>query len=340
MTGLQYFSDNSTCYYYDDLSYAVGFKTINNQTYYFNDNGFMQTGWQEINGQKYYFDEKGIMTSGFTSIEGKRYYFSTNGVMKTGFITLNGNNYYFDENGIMQTDFTEINGSTYYFSDNGIMQKGFTEINGGTYYFNDDGIMQKGLQIIDGKYYNFDDNGKHTPIKVFVGVGHGGYDPGAIGYIVEKEYTLKTAKVVEQHLKDAGIEYMLSRDDDIDTTMESKLKLCNDYDPDLIIDIHFNAVGGNGFEVYHAYSGGMSKTLAENINAEVEKIMYSTGCKIFLRDGADRFTIIRETHAPAVLLEGGYVDYYNDAMFIKDNFHKLAKAYAEGVLKTIRMMFG
>ena len=30
--------------------------------------------------------------------------------------------------------------------------------------------------------------------KVFVGVGHGGSDPGAVKYIIEKEYTLKVAK--------------------------------------------------------------------------------------------------------------------------------------------------
>ena len=29
--------------------------------------------------------------------------------------------------------------------------------------------------------------------KVFIGVGHGGTDSGAVKYIVEKEYTLKTA---------------------------------------------------------------------------------------------------------------------------------------------------
>jgi len=29
--------------------------------------------------------------------------------------------------------------------------------------------------------------------KVFIGVGHGGSDPGAKAYIIEKEYTLKTA---------------------------------------------------------------------------------------------------------------------------------------------------
>lgn len=141
-------------------------------------------------------------------------------------------------------------------------------------------------------------------------------------------------------MKNAGIEYLMSCDADIDTTMLSKLELCNNYNPDLIIDIHFNAGSGHGFEVYHSMYGGMSKTLAENINAEVSKIMYSNGCKTFINaEGKDRFTIIRETHVPSVLCEGGFVDDWSDAEWIKSNYQKLAKAYAEGVLKTILMLF-
>lgn len=60
--------------------------------------------------------------------------------------------------------------------------------------------------------------------KVFIGVGHGGKDSGAVKYIVEKEYTLKTAQVVAEYLKARGVEYKLSRTADIDTDMNSKVK--------------------------------------------------------------------------------------------------------------------
>ena len=86
--------------------------------------------------------------------------------------------------------------------------------------------------------------------KVFIGVGHGGSDSGAVKYIIEKEYTLKVAKLVAEYLKARGIECKLSRTTDVDTDMNSKVKMCNDYKPDLVIDIHFNAGGGKGFEVY------------------------------------------------------------------------------------------
>lgn len=172
--------------------------------------------------------------------------------------------------------------------------------------------------------------------KVFIGVGHGGSDPGAVKYIVEKEYTLKTAFAVAEYLSEYGVDYKMSRTQDVDTTMEGKVKMCNDYAPDLVADIHFNAGGGSGFEVYYSVVGGVSKTLAENVNNEVKKLMTSRGVKTKTGDGGtDYFAIIRETNAPAVLLEGGFVDTQSDADFIKVNYKSLAKAYADGIVKTL-----
>ena len=172
--------------------------------------------------------------------------------------------------------------------------------------------------------------------KVFIGIGHGGIDSGAVKYIVEKEYTLKVGYALAEILSKYGVDYKLSRTQDIDTDMDSKVKMCNDYNPDLVIDIHFNAGGGTGFEVYHSRVGGTSKTLAENINTEVKKIMSSRGVKTKLGDnGKDYFAIVRDTYAPAVLCEGGFVDTKSDADFIKSNYKKLAESYAKGILKTL-----
>lgn len=172
--------------------------------------------------------------------------------------------------------------------------------------------------------------------KVFIIPGHGGSDPGAVRYIIEKDYTLKTAKAVAEYLEEYGIEYKLSRTSDIDTNMNEYIKACNKYKPDLVISIHFNAGGGQGFEAYYSVVGGTSKKLAENINAEVKKLTSSRGVKT--KKGSDKkdyFAVIRETDAPAVLLEGGFVDTKSDADFIKANYKKLAKAYADGIAKTL-----
>ena len=161
--------------------------------------------------------------------------------------------------------------------------------------------------------------------KVFIAPGHGGKDSGADGIIMEKEYTLKTALALAEMLTKYGVEYKLSRTKDVDTDLDDYVKVCNNYNPDLVISIHYNAGGGQGFEVYYSVVGGTSKKLAENINTEVKKIMSSRGVKTKKLDsGRDFFAIIRETDAPAVLCEGGFVDSKKDADFIKANYKKLA----------------
>ncbi len=339
--GFQKFNDGTR--YYDNTGKMLsGFNKIDSDIYYFNSSGIMLTDWQTIENKKYYFDENGKMLTGFNTIKGKKYYFNNNGIMQIGWQNIKNNKYYFDNNGIMQTGWQTIKNNKYYFDTNGIMKIGWQNINDKKYYFNNSGVMQTGWQTIEGKKYFFNKDGDMCPkiYKVFVGAGHGGVDSGAVKYIVEKEYTLKVARIVADILYSHGVEYMLSRTADIDTTMEGKLQLCNNYNPDLVIDVHFNAVNGHGFEAYYAQIGGVSKALAENINNEVSKIMYSNGIKTWvLSNGKDRFTLHREGIAPAVLCEGGYVDNIDDAEFIKNNYKKLAEAYAKGVLKTLGIKY-
>ena len=172
--------------------------------------------------------------------------------------------------------------------------------------------------------------------KVYIGVGHGGADPGAVKFIVEKEYTFKTAIELKSILEGRGIETLLSRTGDYETDLNDKVRHCNSFSPDLVIDIHYNAGGGSGFEIYYSRAGGTGKTLAENINAEMSKIMKSRGIKTKLGNGGtDYFAIIRDTTAPAVLAEGGFVDTESDANFIRDNYKLIAKAYADGICKTL-----
>lgn len=174
--------------------------------------------------------------------------------------------------------------------------------------------------------------------KVFISCGHGGADPGAVKYIVEKEYTLKTGLELANILKSAGIDVMMSRTTDIETDLNEKVRRCNAYNPDLVVDVHFNAGGGAGFEIYHSRVGGTGKALAENINAEMEKIMKSRGVKTKIGSGGkDYFAIIRDTDAPAVLTEGGFVDSKEDAEFIKVNYKAIARAYAHGIFKTLNI---
>lgn len=75
-----------------------------------------------------------------------------------------------------------------------------------------------------------------------------------------------------------------------------------------------NILGGNGTETYHSVAGGVGKELAKVINDRIASLGFKNrGIKT--KVGADRtdyFGIIRQTKAPAVLVEICFIDSDSD----------------------------
>ena len=175
--------------------------------------------------------------------------------------------------------------------------------------------------------------------KVFIGVGHGGRDSGAVGYIVEKDGALVIATACKDYLIANGVEVRMSRYIDEDESLTEKINECNAYKPDLCADIHLNAGGGDGAEVFHSIVGGKGKILAENILKELEAIgQNSRGTKTKVNSsGKDYFGFIRSTNAPAVITEAYFVDNVNDVQ-IGDTVEEqkiVGQAIAKGFLRTL-----
>ena len=175
--------------------------------------------------------------------------------------------------------------------------------------------------------------------KVFLGVGHGGSDPGAVKYLKEADLNLGMAIACRDYLVAHGVIVAMSRTKDENDPLSEEIKECNAFDPDLAVDVHNNAGGGDGFEVFHHYKGGTSKTLALNIEAEVKKIgQNSRGLKTRLNSsGTDYYGFIRCINAPSVIVEGVFVDNRADAAQADTKSEQIAfgVAYAKGILKTL-----
>lgn len=175
--------------------------------------------------------------------------------------------------------------------------------------------------------------------KVYIDPGHGGYDDGAVKYVTEDEVNLVMALACRDYLKAHGVEVKMSRTTDTGTSINTMANAANDWGADLVVSIHNNAGGGDGFEVYHSIAGGTGKTLAKNIEAEVKKIgQNSRGLKTKKNSsGADYFGMIRLTDAPCVICEGAFVDNKKDAAQIdtKKEQQAFGYAYARGILKTL-----
>lgn len=176
--------------------------------------------------------------------------------------------------------------------------------------------------------------------KVFLGVGHGGSDSGAVANnFKEKNLNLAIALACRDELSRHGVTVGMSRTKDENDPLEDEIKECNKFAPDYAVEIHNNAGGGDGAEIYHHFGGGKGKSLAENILNEIVAIgQNSRGLKTKKNsEGRDYFGWIRQTVAPACLVECAFVDNKKDITVIDTAAEQKAMgiAIAKGILKTL-----
>ena len=187
-----------------------------------------------------------------------------------------------------------------------------------------------------------EENNPMSKKKVFIGVGHGGSDPGAVGYIEEADTNLQMALACRDFLVAYGVGVKMSRTGDEDDTVMQEVAECNAYAPDLAVDVHNNSGGGDGFEVFHTIHGGTGKVLAENIERHVKAMgQNSRGVKTRQGSNGDYYAFIRETVAPAVICEGVFVDTKADAAQADTLAEQQAfgVAYAKGILDTLGLSY-
>lgn len=131
----------------------------------------------------------------------------------------------------------------------------------------------------------------------------------------------------------------MSRTKDENDPLSEEIKECNAYGPDLAVDIHNNAGGGDGAEAFYHFGGGTSKTLAENILAEIVKVgQNSRGAKIRKNEnGKDYYGFIRQTSCPAVIVECAFVDNLTDLKILatEGDRQKVGQAIGYGILNTL-----
>lgn len=179
--------------------------------------------------------------------------------------------------------------------------------------------------------------------KVFIGVGHGGSDPGAIGSFKEKDLNLSIAKACRDELVRHGVLVKMSRTKDENDPLREEIDEANAYAPALAVDIHINAGGGDGAEAYYHHGGGIGKTLAENILKEVVALgQNSRGAKIRTNSaGKDYYGFIRETSCPACIIEACFIDNATDIKVIDTAAEQRAmgRAVAKGILKTLNIKY-
>ncbi|MDY0190073.1 MAG: N-acetylmuramoyl-L-alanine amidase [Desulfuromonas sp.] len=94
-------------------------------------------------------------------------------------------------------------------------------------------------------------------LRIVVDAGHGGKDPGAVGYgnLYEKDVTLKLAKLLSARLKKhLNCEVLMTRTHDVYIPLQQRTAYANKVDADLFISIHANAStnkSAHGIETFY-----------------------------------------------------------------------------------------
>lgn len=329
-----------------------------------------QQKWEKISGSWYYFNKDASMAN--NQWQGN-YYLKASGAMaeKEWIFDKNYNSWFYLKSGGAYAAREWI--GSYYLKAGGYMAKSEwidDSYYNARYYVDENGIYVTGTRKIDGKAHQFQSNGKwigEIPVSrgfekgkytntVFLDPGHGGTDPGAVYYNTnEKDLTLQVYQKLRKELQGLGYTVLSSRDSDVYVDfVTERSKMVNNTNSDIFISIHFNTSGSpasnrSGIQTYsyeedpgyrskinpywHNHPDRISESnrLAADIHSS---LLAETGAK----DAGllqSSFAVLRETDKPAVLLELGYIDNFNENQQIRSDAYqnRLVAGIVKGIQK-------
>lgn len=176
--------------------------------------------------------------------------------------------------------------------------------------------------------------------------GHGGKDPGNIGYstkqkgselkIYEKDICLDVSKKVASVLsKQNDIQVVLTRTEDTYIELQERANFANSQQADVLVSIHMNAEAGGdtayGVETYYGTgSTNKSQNLANTVQSTVSSYvnMRDRGVKDSI------FQVLMNSNSPSILIECGFITNYKEEQKLLDEKYQnqLAEGIAQGIL--------
>lgn len=196
------------------------------------------------------------------------------------------------------------------------------------------GICKDISSSSDSSTYSSSGIGMPGVQKIFIDAGHGGNDPGALGNgLKEKDIVLSIAQKLTKLFNAKGIQVSHSRYSDVTVGLSERAEMANNWEADLFISIHANALDGSGSaygtECYtYPNSTAENKRLSLDIASSISSKLgtYNRGHK-----EAD-FAVLRLTNMPSVLIETAFIDNSKDADKLKNKQDDFANAIFEAII--------
>lgn len=175
--------------------------------------------------------------------------------------------------------------------------------------------------------------------RVCIDAGHGGNDSGAV-YKGRKESddNLALGKAVAAELRRHGVIVDETRIADVTVSLNDRGNFENRQSYDYFISFHRNAFKpeqAKGVETYtYLNPGAKAKGLADKIQAALVSIGFTNrGVK------AANFHVLRETKAPAVLVEVGFIDNTGDNQLFDAKRDEIVAAITGAILEQLGIKY-
>lgn len=168
--------------------------------------------------------------------------------------------------------------------------------------------------------------------KIYINPGHSDVDPGAVSYETERKLNIKVAHYMNQHLLANYICQTKVTDGNVNSTT-IVCQEANKWKADLLVSIHFNAGGGDGWE------GLVYSEKRKNLGQIFEKYVKSAGQNSRGVKLRPNLNVLRSSNMDAILNEGAFVDNKADIQDWNEDaeLKKLGIAYAEAAAEYLKL---
>ena len=169
-------------------------------------------------------------------------------------------------------------------------------------------------------------------MKILIDAGHNfkDFDTGCEGKISkEQDLTFEIAKKLYDIFVKNGHKAYLTRRSKTDvlgtgtvnSSLSKRAQICNALKPDLFLSIHVNSGGGTGCEAYVCDKNSKAYEYAKKCVQKMQDAgRISRGVK------TANFYVLKNTCAPAVLFEAGFIDNENEEKWLCENTSVIANA--------------
>jgi N-acetylmuramoyl-L-alanine amidase len=197
-------------------------------------------------------------------------------------------------------------------------------------------IITASFFISDIKSIFADDNSK---ILICIDPGHGGKDCGTIGPtgLKEKDVNLDISIKLKSKLIDAGFKVILTRESDINHSVDEITNFANSNNVDLFISVHNNSHPSpdmNGTQTFYFNQSPGGNLLANYLNAAIigQIGTINRGVK------TANFVVLKNTKMVSALVEGVFMCNPNEEAELKDsNFRdKIATGIYNGIIEYLK----